>query len=162
MVPARRAYSAFLDSGVKMLQDSLTEKKIKFVEVTGSMSIKKRAAAVADYNAGKVKVMFITKAGGQGLDLKGTRDVILFESSWNYPQEDQVIGRAIRSGRHTHLPVEDRHVDVWHLILTKPKDKPRSDTIGSGDEILQEFVAKKRVENPATIDILKEVARPLG
>lgn len=152
-------YSAFLDSGVKMLQNDLNEHGIKYVQVTGSMTARQRTKAVDDYNSGRIKTMFITKAGGQGLDLKGTRDIILFESSWNYSQEDQVIGRAIRSGSHSHLPIEKRHVDVWHLMLVKPKNRDlKEDPLGSGDEILQLIINKKREENPVIIDLLQDMA----
>ena len=66
-------YSAFLSYGVRRVQELFKENNIKYVEVTGSMKKDARDQAVKDYNADKVKIMFITKAGGQGLDLKGTR-----------------------------------------------------------------------------------------
>ena len=68
------------------------------------------------------------KAGGEGLDLKGTRYVILLEKSWNRPNEEQIIGRAVRYKSHTHLPKEEQKVDVYHLIITKPPASARDKT----------------------------------
>src|SRR5207253_8383698 len=117
-------YSAFKTYGVRKLQEMLKndpDGPIPYVEVTGDMSIKARDEAVKKYNRdyenyerikkGKkplkdqgVKVIFITKAGGEGLDLKGTRKVILLEKSWNRPNELQIIGRADRYLSHSYLP----------------------------------------------------------
>jgi superfamily II DNA or RNA helicase len=113
-------YSAFLAFGVRKLQELMNAQHIPFVEVTGSLNKTKRAEAVEKYNKDQVKVLFITKAGGEGLDLKGTRYVIILESSWNRPNEEQVIGRAIRFKSHTHLPKAEQRVDVYHLLMVKP------------------------------------------
>lgn len=120
-------YSAFISRGIKIIQDKLKELGIKYVEVIGSMTKEQRSAAVKKYNAGKVQVLFITKAGAEGLDLKGTRKVILLEKSWNRPVEEQVIGRAARYQSHTHLSPKEQKVDVYHFIITKPKKLDKDD-----------------------------------
>ena len=63
----------------------------------------------------------ITKAGGEGLDLKEVRNVILFEKGWNVAGEEQVIGRAVRLKSHIGLDDEkDKLVTVYHLVVVKP------------------------------------------
>jgi hypothetical protein len=65
-------------------------------------------------------VLLITGAGGEGLDLKGIRKVILLEKGWTVSSEEQVIGRAVRYRSHEHLPVDERYIDVYHLVMIKP------------------------------------------
>jgi superfamily II DNA or RNA helicase len=147
-------YSAFISYGIKQVQELFVSNKIKFLEITGSMSKSKRSAAVEDFNNGVVNVLFITKAGGEGLDLKGTRAVIFLESSWNRPNEEQVIGRARRYKSHSHLPPSERKVDVYHLLMVKPKKlvdpdkwiKTKKDGIKeypSADSMLKQMVDEK-------------------
>jgi superfamily II DNA/RNA helicase len=101
----------------------LNEDNIKYAHVTGDMSIKKRKESVDKYNSNKIKVLLISKAGGEGLDLKGTRHVILMEPAWNDTTQEQVIGRAVRYLSHHHLPEDQRIVDVWKLHLIKPQEE---------------------------------------
>jgi len=109
-------YSAFKTFGVKKIQSMLRGSGIKFVEVTGDMNIPARQRAVDAFNGpGEPNVLFITKAGGEGLDLKNVRYVILLESGWNRPNEEQVIGRAARYKSHIDLPKSERNVTVYHL-----------------------------------------------
>ena len=153
-------YSAFVTHGVKKLQSMLDEIGIEYVEVTGSMSMEDRKDAVNAYNNNKVKLMFITKAGGEGLDLKGTRNVILLEKSWNRPNEEQIIGRAVRFRSHTHLPKSEQHVDVYHLIIVKPAPEKRdkNDKKDSADEMLDALTKEKEAQNRNFQMLLKSVS----
>lgn len=113
-------YSSYLDSGIKIVQRSLKERGIDFVEITGELDLEDRMKAVEDYNSGSSSIFFITKAGGTGLDLKKTEEVILLESNWNNANEQQIIGRAVRIGSHIDVPEKDRNVVIFKLILAKP------------------------------------------
>ena len=152
-------YSAFLDKGINRIKTLLTTNNIEFVEITGKLTKAKREEAVKKYNSNKIKVMFITKAGGEGLDLKETQNVIIFESSWNKPNEDQVIGRAIRYKSHTNLPKEKQHVNVYRLIMIKP-DKlfDNDDMKKSADELLQDLMRNKERWNKGFLDMLKPLS----
>lgn len=153
-------YSAFVTHGVEKLQSMLDDLGIKYVEVTGSMSMEARKNAVKSYNTDKVKVMFITKAGGEGLDLKGTRNVILLEKSWNRPNEEQIIGRAVRFRSHAHLPKSEQRVDVYHLIIVKPAPEKRdkNDQKDSADEMLDKLTKQKEEDNRNFQLLLKSVS----
>ena len=140
-------YSSFKASGIRMIQAELKKLGFRYVEVTGEMPKEKRDAAVVDYNTGKLDVFFITKAGGEGLDLKGTRYLIKFESSWNLATEEQVEGRVRRYKSHTHLPAEEQVVTVYDLFHIKPDNLDVGDEMPSGDLILKELMEKKRKVN---------------
>ena len=83
--------------------------------ITGSQTKKRRAEIVSQYNRDDLDVLFISKAGGAGLDLKGTRQIILMESGWNENTESQVIGRGVRFRSHSHLPLDEQNVVVYRL-----------------------------------------------
>jgi SNF2 family DNA or RNA helicase len=114
-------YSFFLGSGIQILASELKKRGIDFGIVSGKVtSAAKRQEIVNDFNSGKKRILFISEAGGEGLDLKGTNAVILLEPTWNESQSKQIIGRAIRYGSHKHLPEDQRFVDVIELFLVKP------------------------------------------
>ena len=119
--PQHRAvvYSNYLDT----LDDYGTEldkKHIPYATFTGKMKKKEREQAVNDFNQGKLKALLVSSAGGEGLDLKGTRQVQVLEPHWNEEKLKQVIGRAIRRGSHSHLPKGQRNVMVQRY-LAHPK-----------------------------------------
>lgn len=113
-------FSNFIDNGINLLTQNLKEDGMPYVEIKGSMSAKQRDAAVASYNSGRVNIMVISRAGGEGLDLKGTNFIFLMEPGWNETQAIQVIGRGVRKGSHAHLPEEERFVEIYRLFLLKP------------------------------------------
>jgi superfamily II DNA or RNA helicase len=116
-------YSFFLESGIQILTNELKKLGIEFGVVSGKItSAAKRQEIVNDFNSGKKRILFISEAGGEGLDLKGTNAVILLEPTWNESQSKQIIGRAIRYGSHKHLPEDQRFVDVIELFLVKPEE----------------------------------------
>ena len=129
-------YSSWLKSGIRIIQKYLDKYGIKWAEVTGNMSISSRDFSVKRYNRSSVLVMFISSAGGEGLDLKATQSVVILEPYWNSARLDQVIGRAVRYRSHDSLDPKDRVVNIYKLILKKPtsiisnpKEKPSVDVI---------------------------------
>jgi len=125
-------FSHFLGSGVELLEKRLKESDINYVSINGSMSKKKRDDAVSKYNKGKVKILLISKAGGEGLDLKETNYVIIMEPAWNESAMEQVIGRAVRMGSHSRLPKEQRVVKIYTLFMLQPDEKEYLDDILDG------------------------------
>ena len=115
-------YSNFIDSGNLVIIKNLP-KNIKYAYIKGDLPKSKRAEIVEKYNKNELQVLFISKAGGEGLDLKETRNIILLEPSWNQSTEDQIIGRGIRYKSHFDLPKKEQHVDIYRLYLIKPSDK---------------------------------------
>lgn len=85
---------------------------------------KKRFGADVDNLYGKVlKIMLVSTAGAQGINLFNVRHVHIMEPGWNAAKMDQVIGRAIRLCSHAMLPIEDRTVQVsLYLSVFQPED----------------------------------------
>lgn len=92
--------------------NTLDKKKVPYGIISGQQSQRERTETVKQYNAGKLKALLLSSAGGEGLDLKGTRQVQILEPHWNDEKIKQVVGRAVRTGSHTHLPEPDRNVKI--------------------------------------------------
>lgn len=138
-------YSAWLESGIKIIKDILTKKGVKTSEVSGKMGQKDKQKQVKDYNDGKVKVLLISSAGAEGLNLKETRSVIILEPYWNDSRIQQVIGRAVRYGSHSKLPVKDRKVEVFQMVLVKNQKHVKVwDKVDSADSILLRMSLQKQ------------------
>lgn len=89
-----------------------------------------------------IRVLMITGAGAEGLDLKNVRKVHIMEPYWNMTRLDQVRGRAVRIKSHIALPKSERIVDTY-LYMSTP--------IG-GDQSLNERVLGK--EEHLTTDVV--------
>lgn len=115
-------YSCFLNSGVNIIIDLLKKENIKYFLIEGSITMKMRNEIVNKFNSTEsdVNLLIITKAGGEGLDLKAVRNIIIFERGWNVAGEEQVIGRGIRYRSHSHLPESERVVKVYYIMAVKP------------------------------------------
>jgi len=141
-------FSAFITHGIKAVQAAMEDMHIQYLEITGATKTEDRTQAVVEFNEDpNMNVLFVSAAGGEGLDLKGCRTVILLESEWNLPQEEQVIGRGPRRRSHVHLPLNEQEVHIYRLILIKPEKRARDpdDNIErSADEILGDIIVRKQ------------------
>lgn len=142
-------YSAFKAKGIRILQEEVRKLGLPYVEVTGEVDKVKRNEAVKKYNKRAVNIFFITKAGGEGLDLKETAYLVKFETSWNVNTEGQIDGRVVRYQSHTSLPEDEQKVTIYDLCSIKPalaKRDPKDSKLDSADVILKDLSEAKRVE----------------
>lgn len=114
-------YSNYLGAGLNPYKERLTAGGVPFGEFTGQMNKKERDELVKKYNAGKLRALLLSSAGGEGLDLKGTRLMQILEPHWNDEKIRQVEGRGIRFGSHADLPEEERNVRVQRFLATRPR-----------------------------------------
>jgi len=161
-------YSGFLSAGMNIIIDKLPKNKT-FAFITGKIKPADRYKIIQDYNNGKIQILFISKAGGEGLNLMETRHIILLEPSWNISSEDQITARAIRYKSHENLPPEERNVHIYKLYhvfnddlkllnnvkkyLVQVKENPYSKleiplsiTTNSCDLYLKTFMDKKQLK----------------
>lgn len=125
-------YSSFLNGGLSLVEHQLRQRQphsqppssapVPYVKIVGQHNQTERHAAAQALNAGRVYVMLLSRAGSEGLDLKGVRDVVLLEPHFHNERMQQVIGRAVRYRSHEALPPDERNVVVHHLLLRKPND----------------------------------------
>lgn len=114
-------YSNYLQAGLDPYKKKLTEAGIPYGEFSGQMKKKERNELVKAYNENKIRALLLSSAGGEGLDLKGTRLMQVLEPHWNDEKLRQVIGRGVRYGSHADLPPEERKVLVQRFLATRPR-----------------------------------------
>lgn len=146
------AYSNYLEGGILPLSKKLTEAGVKHHAFTGALNDAQRKAAVKDYNTGKVKALLLSSAGGEGLDLKGTRSVHIMEPHWHQAKIDQVVGRAARFDSHSHLPITDRNVNVYHYIARNSGHSSQQ----TADQYLKAMSDKKRRMNELFTNVMRD------
>jgi len=134
-------YSQYLDSGINPLEQGLNQLRIPYGKFTGAQSSMERNKMVRDYNEGRLKTLLLSPAGGEGLDLKGTKHMGVLEPSWNPEKIKQAIGRTARYRSHDHLPLPERNVRVVSYQST-----PR---LSSLDKVRRVFNKK---HNPLGVD----------
>lgn len=115
-------FSHFINMGIKPVMKWLDNHSIPYSHVTGDLTIAERQNSVDKYNNGKVKVLFITKSGSEGLDLKNTTYIIIMEPGWNEGSIEQIIGRGVRYKSHESLSKSKRLVTIYKLYCVKPDE----------------------------------------
>ena len=113
-------YSNFLENGLLAIVQGLKENDLKTGLYTGSISENKKNELIDKYNNGEIDVLCISSSGGEGIDLKNTRQVHIIEPDWNINKTEQAISRAFRYKSHIDLPESDRNIKVFRYISVFP------------------------------------------
>lgn len=144
-------FSPFISLGVSQLERLVMDFDIKpsIGIITGDNSEEERQETIKSYNSDHIQILIISiGAGGLGINLIGTRDVVIMQPGWNDVEMEQAMGRAIRFHSHTHLPYDEQRVEVWKLLLVKPD---KGNVAGNGnedlaaDQIIENIARKKKV-----------------
>jgi SNF2 family DNA or RNA helicase len=154
-------YSNYLAAGIDPYKKKLQDSGIPYGEFTGQMGKDERDALVRAYNANKIRALMLSSAGGEGLDLKGTRLMQILEPHWNEEKLRQVEGRGIRYGSHADLPESERNVTVQRFFATRPKkgmlEKLKLRSSGMGvDEYLDRISHDKERLNQQFRQLMRE------
>ena len=108
--------------------DAKSFRPAKYMMITGDKSyspknaedikqITRKENARGEY----IKAVIISKAGSEGLDFKGIRQVHILEPWYNMNRIEQIIGRAVRQNSHCYLPFEERNVEIY-MYATQLED----------------------------------------
>ena len=152
-------YTNWIQFGIDAIINVIkNDSSIKYESFTGNVPIMKRKTIIEDFNNDLFNCLIITKAGGEGLDLKGVKNVIILDPPWNDSSLKQIIGRAIRYKSHIHLPEKERIVNIYYMVLTIPTNISNTLNISSGDELLYAIIERKSTENTLLLEILKELS----
>ena len=148
-------FTNWLKFGIEPIAKVLRDNDISFAEYSGKVSKNDRIAIIEQFNTNKIKVLIITRAGGESIDLKGVRNVVVLDPPWNDASIEQIVGRAIRYKSHFLLPKEERNVNVYFLSLVKPNSVSEEDAIMSGDKKLYEIIKNKKKITDEIMPMLK-------
>jgi len=89
-------YSNYLESGINEIKKLLERENIPYSHIVGSMSKAERQLQMEQYNKNKNRVMLLSGAGSEGINLPDTSLVQLTEPHWNEARLHQVSSRGIR------------------------------------------------------------------
>ena len=143
----------------------LTTKSPRYCMYTGGTTMEQRKRMIQQSNKSEnkhgdfVKVLMITKAGAEGLDLKNIRNVHIMEPYWYETRIQQVIGRAARYKSHQDLPPKDRYVNVfrYEAVFTKEQKKGLKEKLTT-DQYIRNIAMRKEKITSRVLEILKEAA----
>jgi len=99
-----------------------------------------------------IKIILLSPAGAEGINLRNVRQVHILEPYWNEVRIEQVIGRALRQCHHSDLPMEERVVNVYRYKMVRPNEKETS------DEMMENISRKKNNLLISFIEAIKESA----
>tara|TARA_Y100000310_G_scaffold12637_2_gene13050 strand:- start:2701 stop:4476 length:1776 start_codon:yes stop_codon:yes gene_type:complete len=126
-------YSNLIRGGVDVMSAGLKERGIphsvfvgKGTEVGGGkVTAISRQQGVEDYKKGRKRVIVLSGAGAEGLDLKNSTAFLSLDGHFNPQRVLQAEGRARRLGGQKHRPIEERVVKVRRYHSTVPlKQRP--------------------------------------
>ncbi len=146
-------FTNWIENGIRILENFLEKNDVTYDSITGSVKPGLRMDIVEAYNKGLFQVLIISKAGSEGLDLKGTRDIIVMDPVWNFSVLEQIIGRGSRYKSHYHLNPEDQFLNVYLLVLNSPKFS----RIPSGDQLLYDILERKQLMNIDVNNMLRKI-----
>ena len=100
-----------------------------------------------------IKIVLISKAGSEGIDLKYIRQVHILDPWYNISQIEQIIGRAVRNLSHKNLDFEKRNVQIFmHGTILENEEEE------SADLYVFRLAESKAVQIGKVSRILKETA----
>ena len=143
-------YSNFVGSGGKLMESALAQRGIPFVTFYGKgqkgVSAKQRQKSIRSYKSAKARVIIMSGAGAEGLNLPNTTMHMTMDPHYNPERIVQSEGRGIRRGGQAYLPPEKRRVQVRRYV-----SKPREGF--SIDQSIYQIAAKKK----ELVDQLKQI-----
>ena len=101
-----------------------------------------------------IKIMLVSPAGSEGLNLLNVRQVHIMEPYWNEVRIIQMVGRAIRMCSHKDLDIKNRHVDIYRYKSVRRK----KDSKWTTDQIIEDLARSKDSKIQSFLDPMKEVA----
>jgi SNF2 family DNA or RNA helicase/glutaredoxin len=153
-------YTNWLDFGVTPIKETLDHADISYGIFTGKLSKEKRNKLVEQFNDDEIDALILTSAGAEGLDLKGTKNVIILDPPWHPAGLNQIIGRAVRYKSHTHLPKNERNVHIYKMVMVeKAGMKWNNATTKSGDALLYQIIEKKSHLTREIHNLLQRISR---
>jgi hypothetical protein len=102
---------------------------------------------------GKIKVVLISQAAAEGVDLKYIRQVHILDPWYNMNRNEQIIGRAVRNCSHRNLPFLERNVEIYlyGTLLTNKEEE-------AADLYVYRLAQEKAVKMGAISRVLKEIS----
>ena len=137
----------------------------RFAFYSGQEDMKTRKQIVDTYTNSEnkygkdLRILLVSSAGAEGLDLKNIRKVLIMDVFWHDVRIQQIIGRAVRKKSHYDLPENERTVQpILYLSVFSNTQENISKEKVSTDEYIYELAKKKLRLNNDILQAVKESA----
>ena len=114
-------HSHLVNGGIDVLEAGLKDRKIPYAVISGGIKQVDRDAAVANYNAGKIRAIVLSSAGTTGLNLPNTTGHFSLDGHYNPAVNEQIEARGIRAGGQSYRPKAQRRVIVKRYKSVYPQ-----------------------------------------
>jgi len=78
-------------------------------------------------NGENIKVVVISRAASEGMDLKNVRQIHIVDPWYNMNRNEQIIGRGIRFRSHCDLPFSERNAEIYMYATYNGPDRETAD-----------------------------------
>jgi superfamily II DNA or RNA helicase len=113
---------------------------------------KQKFNSVDNKNGNLIKIILLSPAGTEGINLRNVTHVHIMEPYWNEVRMDQLVGRAIRQCSHADLPMNERKVNVFRYKMIRKNGKETT------DEKMEKIARRKNNLIQSFLDVIREVA----
>lgn len=128
-------FSRFKQLVVNHLEPALQARKVPVCRITGDENTKEREENKLKFQSGQARVILITSAGGEGINLQAASVIVFYDTPWSAGEYVQIIGRMCRIGS------EHERVVAIHLVAKPPQIVRAQETIdGYTMQVLQKKV----------------------
>jgi len=118
-------HTNLIKGGVDTISAGLKDRGIDHALFIGKgqpgMTEETRQHGVQDYKSGKKRVIVLSSAGGEGLDLPNTTFMAMADGHFNPEKINQAEARGVRSGGQAHRDPDKRQVLVRRYVSVLPK-----------------------------------------
>lgn len=143
---------------------SITGKQLTYSMITGATTTIssqnsneiKNAVNDENVNGDIIKVVLISRAGSEGIDLKNIRSVHIMEPWYNMNRIEQIIGRAVRNCSHRLLEYKKRNVLIY--LYGTLLENEENESIEGIDLYLYRISEIKALKIGAVTRLLKETS----
>jgi hypothetical protein len=135
----------------------------RYTEYHGGIKKENRGKNLEEFNNienkyGKIcKIMMISPAGAEGLNLFNVRQIHLMEPYWHESRMIQMIGRGVRFCSHKALPKSERHVDIFRYKSVRENINGKISKMTT-DQIIDDLARGKEGLIQSFLDAIKEAS----
>lgn len=123
--------------------------------IVGGVSLPERRRQILAYQSEATpRVMIISEAGGEGINLYGkggveSSDILFVEREWTPSREEQAEGRLHRQGQHNA-------VNAWYLVAKGTVDEKLADAIEGKRATIRSVIDMDEVRTTVVSDVLRD------
>jgi SNF2 family DNA or RNA helicase len=120
---------------IAIIRAALAKRKVQSVRIVGGDTNEQRAEARISFTEDEtIKVIGITKAACQGVNLQAASAIIFYDLPWSAGDYKQLLGRAQRMGSKHDTVI------AYHPLVRNSVDVRRNQVLSKKIELLQDFM----------------------